>query len=138
MAKTAFVASWTNAANGQTLTATRTSDRAYTHAAVYANTNQPLTEAYIGSFHGSKEAASKGTLTGAQRRYGLTVIAVVELTVQEKPKREKKPKAPKALRFEATCGECRGRITGDSTTWRHAKAPEKKHKAYAVGTLRQI
>ena len=40
-------------------------------------------------------------------------------------------------KFETTC-RCKARITGDSTKWRHDVAPADKHKAQAVGTLRQI
>lgn len=46
-------------------------------------------------------------------------------------------KAAKPMRFAATC-HCGGRITGDTHTWRHDKAPAKRHTASPVGSLTQI
>lgn len=46
-------------------------------------------------------------------------------------------KAAKPIRFEATC-TCGDRITGDTSRWRHDKAPADMHTAHAVGSLRQI
>lgn len=45
-----------------------------------------------------------------------------------------------AKRFEAKCGNCHERITtaDGGNTWRHDKAPEDKHRAYATGTMTQI
>jgi len=41
-------------------------------------------------------------------------------------------------KFEGTCGSCKTRITGDTWTWRHDKAPADKHHAYPSGTIREI
>ena len=43
----------------------------------------------------------------------------------------------KPMKFEAQC-ICGGRITGNTTKWRHDVAPAIKHTAQAWGTLRQI
>lgn len=45
-----------------------------------------------------------------------------------------------AKKFEGTCGKCKTRITSANggETWRHDRAPEVRHVAYASGTMRQI
>jgi hypothetical protein len=58
--------------NGHTYT--RTTHRAYTHAAVVSISGCPGS---VWSWHGSEAAAAKGTLTAGQRKYGCAVIAVV-------------------------------------------------------------
>lgn len=71
---TTYTATW----NGQT--ETRNSKRAYTHAAVIRWSNG---KEDIVSFHGSEEAARRGSLTKLQRMQGAKVIAAVPLTTPQ-------------------------------------------------------
>lgn len=44
------------------------------------------------------------------------------------------------IKFESTCGNCRGRITSKDggASWRHDHAPADKHHGYATGVMTQI
>lgn len=88
--KQTFTATWTDSAGTILRHEERTSHRKYTHAAVYGHP-QHLDKVYIGSFHSSEELAQAGTLTKLQRKQGLQVIAVVPVTVVEKPRPLTKP-----------------------------------------------
>lgn len=67
---------------GQTVTATRTSHRPYTHAAVVDwGIEFPGTGIVIASFHSTEALARKGNLTGQQTAAGAKVIAAVPVTV---------------------------------------------------------
>lgn len=87
--KQTFRATWKDGA-GTILHEERTSHRKYTHATVYGHPQHP-DKVYIGSFHSSEEYARTGSLTKLQRKQGLTVIAVVPVTVAEKPRPLTKP-----------------------------------------------
>jgi hypothetical protein len=44
------------------------------------------------------------------------------------------------IKFESTCGNCRGRITSKDggASWRHDHAPADKHHGHAIGVMTQI
>jgi hypothetical protein len=77
-AKTTYTATYTTA-DGVEITAERTTNRTYSHAAVYQfGDKHPV----IGSFHSTEALALKGTLTADQKAGGVKVIAAVPATVK--------------------------------------------------------
>ncbi len=74
----AYTANYTTA-DGQTVTAERSSFRTYTHAAVIQSSDGKVG---IWSFHSTEALALKGPLTADQKKNGLKVIAAVPVTVK--------------------------------------------------------
>lgn len=113
-----YVATYTTTA-GKTLTATRTSEREYTHASV-VQWGWGDKEILILSFHGSEANALKGSLTGAQRKGGAVVLAAVPLTIQEKTPKAKATK-PAAVKLSETQRKALRLCTGE---WQGTKETE--------------